>query len=77
MQWFHNGKPVSSDGEHIVIANEDAPEFASTIVWTEDRDSSFTLLNITCDDSGLYQVEISNTFATELFTYHLIVNDCK
>ena len=58
-----------------MIANEGAPEFDPTAVWRDDRDASLTIIP-SCNDSTLYQIEISNPFATEMFIFHLIV-DCK
>ena len=77
VRWFYNGRPLSSDGGHIMIANEGAPEFDSTAVWIDDRDATLTVTNVTCDDGGLYQVEITNPFATVLFTFHLTVVECS
>ena len=77
VQWFYNGTALSSDGGNIMIENEGAPEFDSTVVWIDDRDATLTVTNITCDDGGLYQVEITNPLATKLFTFHLIVVGCK
>ena len=77
VQWFYNGMALNSDGGHIIIENEGAPEFASTAVWIDDRDATLTVTNVTCDDGGLYQVEITNPFATKLFTFHLTVVGCK
>jgi len=76
VQWFYDGMTLSSDGGHIIIENEGAPEFDSTAAWKDNRDASLTIIP-TCNDAGLYQVEISNPFATEMFTYHLIVENCK
>lgn len=78
VKWFHNGAMLSSSADRRVeISNENSEDFDSKRVWTQDLDTSLTINNITCDDIGFYQVEISNPVETVIFTYRLNVENCK
>ena len=78
VKWFFDGTPLSSSADgRVVIANESNDEFDYGKVWTQDLDASLYFNNITCDDLGFYQVEISNPVETILFTYELDVENCK
>jgi len=75
VKWFHNaGSLHSSADRRVQISNEN---FDPKTVWTQDLDASVSINNITCDDAGFYQVEISNPVETTLFTYRLNVEGCK
>ena len=81
VKWFFNGAPLrSSPGRHDVeISNENNEEFDYRKVWAQDLNVSLQINDVTFDDMGFYQVEISNPVETVLLTYRLIVEDstCK
>lgn len=79
VKWFFNGVLLSSSADRRVeIANENnVNEFDYTKMWTQDRNASLHINNITCDDTGIYQVEISNPAETVLLKYELNVQNCK
>lgn len=78
VKWFHNAASLhSSVDRRVEVSNENSNNFDPKTVWTQDLDASLSINNITCDDKGFYQVEISNPVETTLFTYRLIVEDCK
>ena len=78
VKWFFNGILLSSSADRRVeIANEHNDEFDYRKVWTQDLDASLYINNITCDDTGFYQVEISNPVETVFLTYNLTVENCK
>lgn len=78
VRWIFNAAPLrSSVNRRVEVNNEDNPDFNADKLWTQDLDASVLINNITCDDRGFYQVEISNPVNTTLITYTLIVEDCK
>ena len=80
VKWFFNGTPlISSPDRHLVISNEQNDEFDYRKVWAQDLNVSLYIDDVTFDDMGFYQVEISNPVETVLLTYSLIVEDliCK
>ena len=78
VRWFFNAAPLrSSANRRVEINNEDNSNFKADKLWTQDLDASMLINNITCEDTGFYQVEISNPVNTTLVTYKLIVEDCK
>ena len=78
VKWFFNGAVLSSSTDRrIEIDNEKNDEFDFRKLWIQDRDASLHFNNVTCDDTGYYQVEISNPVETVLMTYWLNVDNCK
>ena len=78
VRWFFNAAILrSSTDRRVIVNNEDNSEFTVKKVWTQDLDASLFIDNITCDDMGFYQVEISNPVSTTLITYRLFVDNCK
>ena len=78
VKWFFNGESLtSSTDRRVEIVNDQNDDFDFRKVWTQDLDTSLHINNITCDDIGFYQVEISNPVETIFMTYYLIVENCK
>ena len=77
VKWFLNGASFSSSTDkRIQIGNEYNEEFDVKKVWTQSLDASLHITDVRCDDTGYYQVEISNPAESILFTYRLVVEDC-
>lgn len=79
VKWFFDAALLHSSPDRRVEINseENSEEFDVNKVWERDLDASLVINNITCDDAGFYQVEISNPVETFFLTYTLIVEDCK
>ena len=78
VRWFFNAATlISSTDRRVEVKNEDNSEFAVEKMWTQDLDASLFINDVTCDDMGFYQVEISNPVNTILITYQLFIEDCK
>lgn len=78
VKWFFDAAQLRSSADRrIEIKNENSEEFEVEKVWMQDLDASLLINNITCDDVGYLQVEISNPVKTVLLTYKLNVDGCK
>lgn len=74
IKWFFTGAPLrSSPDRRVEINNEHNEEFDYRKVWAQDQNASLHIDDVTFDDMGFYQVEISNPVETVLLTYSLMV----
>ena len=78
VRWFFNAATlISSTDRRVEVNNEDNSEFTVEKMWTQNLDASLFINDVTCADTGFYQVEISNPVNTTLITYWLFIEDCK